>query len=282
MNETALKERLKIIALEKDTTVNNVWKQLLLERFLARLSHSSYQNNFIFKGGLLLAKYIDIKRETTDIDFLIDKITSEKAKIEAIIKDITEINFEDHFYFKWSSLEELHQPHMEYIGFRVTLDANFGKMRDKIQIDIGVGDIVDPLEISFEPFEYRGKPMFSGEISLYVYPPEAIFAEKYETIISKGPINSRMKDYHDLILMIREKNFIEVRKLVVTIAATFNRRKTQLISIQFDKKEILGLEKFWSNHLRALGKYKNILNLPETIEEVITELNDWMKDNEIH
>lgn len=40
MNETALKKRLKTIALEKETTVNNIWKQLVLERFLVRLSHS--------------------------------------------------------------------------------------------------------------------------------------------------------------------------------------------------------------------------------------------------
>ncbi len=58
MNETALKERLKTTASEKDTTLNKVWKQLLLERFLARLSSSSYQDKFIFKGGLLLAQYI--------------------------------------------------------------------------------------------------------------------------------------------------------------------------------------------------------------------------------
>jgi hypothetical protein len=45
MNEAALKERLKIIAAEKDSTLNKVWKQLLLERFLARLSNSEYQHN---------------------------------------------------------------------------------------------------------------------------------------------------------------------------------------------------------------------------------------------
>ncbi len=37
MNENAIKERLKTIANEKGFTFNEVWKQLLLERFLARL-----------------------------------------------------------------------------------------------------------------------------------------------------------------------------------------------------------------------------------------------------
>ena len=134
MNETALKERLKTIAKEKETTLNKVWKQLLLERFLARLSNSPHQDKFIFKGGLLLAQYIAINRETIDIDFLITKIKSEMQRIEEIIKKVAAINSEDGFSFTWFSAEELNQPHMEYTGFRITLDAQFGKMRDKIQV----------------------------------------------------------------------------------------------------------------------------------------------------
>ena len=38
MNETALKERLRTISKTKGITVNEIWKQLILERFLARLS----------------------------------------------------------------------------------------------------------------------------------------------------------------------------------------------------------------------------------------------------
>jgi hypothetical protein len=54
---------------------------------------------------------------------------------------------------------------MEYTGFRITLDAQFGKSRDKIQVDIGIGDVVTPIETTFTPFEYKGKPIFAGEIS---------------------------------------------------------------------------------------------------------------------
>lgn len=50
-----------------------MWKQFLLERFLARQSNSTHQNKFIFKGGLLLAQYLEIGRETTDADFLLTK-----------------------------------------------------------------------------------------------------------------------------------------------------------------------------------------------------------------
>lgn len=278
MNEAALKERLKTIATEKETTINKVWKQLLLERFLARLSDSPHQNKFIFKGGLLLAQYIAINRETIDIDFLMTKIKSEMQNIKKSVKEIVAINSEDGFFFTWFSAEELIQPHMEYAGFRVTLNAQFGKMEDKIQVDIGIGDSVSPIQTTFTPFEYKGKPIFAGEISLYVYPPEAIFAEKLETLISKGAINSRMKDYHDLLVMIREPDFLDTKKLTNSIQATFSRRGTSiLLPINFDSAGIQSLQTLWINHLRGLGVFRERLNLPDQVGDVINEINDWLK-----
>ena len=62
MNEQALKERLKYIARNQKRSFQEVWKLLLLERFLVRLSRSKYQNKFIFKGGLLLSYYLVIAK----------------------------------------------------------------------------------------------------------------------------------------------------------------------------------------------------------------------------
>jgi predicted nucleotidyltransferase component of viral defense system len=277
MNENALKERLKSIATEKNSTINKVWKQLLLERFLARLSHSKYHEKFIFKGGLLLAQYIEIRRETVDIDFSINKMHGEMQVIEDAVKEIIMVHIEDGFYFTWGRSEELNQPHMEYGGFRISLNANFGKMRDSIQVDIGIGDIAESIKLTFNLFEYKGKPIFSGEISLHVYTPEAIFAEKLEAIISKGIINSRMKDYHDIILMIREPNFLNVDKLRDAIQVTFNRRNTStILPIAFDEKAIKTFQGYWQGHLRGLGHFRSQLNLPEEIKDLINEVNNWI------
>ena len=83
MNEQALKDRLKAVAKEKDIRFNVAWKQLLLERFLVRLSKSKHANNFIFKGGFLLAYLIELGRETKDLDFLLTRMKAE----EPFIKD---------------------------------------------------------------------------------------------------------------------------------------------------------------------------------------------------
>ncbi len=171
---------------------------------------------------------------------------------------------------------------MEYMGFRVTLDVQFGKMRDKVQIDIGIGDIVEPVEAIFTPFKYKGKPIFSGEIYLNVYPQEVIFSEKLETIISKGIINSRMKDYHDLLIMIREPNFFDINKLANAIQATFNHRKTPTsLPINFDSSGMQSLQILWSKHLHGLGLFRERLNFPNQISDVINEINRWITSNKL-
>lgn len=71
ISEQSLKARLQALAREKNIPFNACWKQLLLERFLARLGRSVSSNKFIFKGGFLLAYLMEIGRETTDLDFFL-------------------------------------------------------------------------------------------------------------------------------------------------------------------------------------------------------------------
>jgi hypothetical protein len=277
MNETALKERLKTVAKERGIFFNEAWRQLLLERFLARLSRSAHQEKFIFKGGLLLAQYLNIGRETTDLDFLLRKLEGESATIEGAIRAISQIGLKDGFTYTWGGIELLTQPHMEYPGFRVSLNVSLGKMRDKIQIDIGVGDLVEEIEASFRPTEYKGEPIFDGEISLLTYPAEFIFAEKLETILSKGAFNSRMKDFHDVLLMTREPGLLDDPKIKKAVHATFKNRGTEFRHpIDFGSEGIKLLQKQWDLHLKSLRDMKDKLRLPSHVSEVITEMNQWL------
>lgn len=277
MNEAVLKARLKFIAQEKLKPFNEVWKQLLLERFLARLSRSTYREQFIFKGGLLLAQYMDLGRETTDIDFSMTKIKSEFSILQHALCEIVSVDIDDSFRFEWGIMQILSQPHMEYNGFRATLQAYFGNMKDKIHIDIGVGDIVIPTPKDYRPFEYNGKPLFVGEITMLVYPVESIFSEKLETIVSKGSNNSRMKDYHDVMLMIKEPGLLNPVVLAEKLQATFKHRNTKFtIPIKFDDTELIQLQSLWANHLRGLGDVRKRLDLPDEISALLDEVNCWL------
>jgi predicted nucleotidyltransferase component of viral defense system len=197
INEQALKDRLQTIAKEKGIPFNSCWKQLLLERFLARLGSSAYANKLIFKGGFLLAYMMRIGRETVDLDFLLIRMKAEKATLEEICKEITAVSLDDGFTFSFANVELLSQPHMDYPGYRITFNTRFAKMKDKIRIDVGMGDVVEPQHREIKLFQYRGKPFFEDSVSLLVYPVETIFSEKLETVLSKGSKNSRIKDYHD-------------------------------------------------------------------------------------
>jgi predicted nucleotidyltransferase component of viral defense system len=72
--EQSIKEKLKVLAKERETTFAQLWSNLILERFLARLSQSSYRDKFVLKGGTLLAKYLPLGRETKDLDFFYSEV----------------------------------------------------------------------------------------------------------------------------------------------------------------------------------------------------------------
>ena len=149
-------------------------------------------------------------------------------------------------------------------------------MKDKIQIDIGVGDVVKPQYRKFQLFHYRGQPFFEASISLNLYPIEFIFSEKLETLISKCSKNSRMKDYHDLLILVRNFSLIESETLKQAITETFKNRGTSLTIIHFDSNGIKSVQKLWVAHLNGLGDVAKDLDLPKNIETVIEEINQQL------
>ena len=278
MNEQALKARLKHIAKEFGKSFNEVWKLLVLERFLARLSRSEYSDKFIFKGGLLLSYYVVIGRETTDIDLLAKRLHAEKSHIEQIIQEICLLHLNDGFQMRLDNLDDLDHQHMNYPGFQARVAVQFGVMSDKFNVDIGVGDAVEPVTLTWPSFIYKKKPLFEDSISLEVYPVETIFAEKLETVISRGAANSRMKDFHDLLLLCRQSKLIDKVILKDNIAETFHNRGTAFsIPVQFQLDELDRMQALWSGHLRVLGVSRSeALSLPNNIATVIDELNHWL------
>lgn len=276
INEQALKDRLQAVARERNIHFNACWKQLLLERFLARLAGSTHSNKFIFKGGFLLSYLMEIGRETMDLDFLLTRMKAEERELQETFEQILSVHSEDGFTFSFDSIELLSQPHMDYPGYRVVLSTAFAKMKDKVQVDVGVGDIVEPLTREITLVQYRGKPFFESAVSLLVYPVETIFSEKLETILSKGAGNSRMKDYHDLILLIRNERMLNLDKLKGAVTSTFSNRGTSLRPIEFDESSLKAIQRLWTAHLHGLGDNAQDFDLPKEIAAVIEEVNKYV------
>jgi hypothetical protein len=115
---------------------------------------------------------------------------AEKEILEKICKEISGLSLDDAFTFSFAGVALLSQPHMDYPGYRITLNVSFAKMKDKIHIDVGIGDAVEPQHLEIKLFQYRGKPFFEDTISLLVYPIETIFAEKLETVQLLGTLRT--------------------------------------------------------------------------------------------
>ncbi len=277
--EKSFKAKLRAIAKEKNRDPADLWQSLTLERFLVRLANSKHRKHFVLKGGILLSKYIEIGRETTDLDFLARKLSNEVAGLKDIFEEIAKIDLKDGFVFQEIKVSELTHPHMGYPGAEVSMMAYFGKTRFKVAIDIGFGDIVDAVEYSIPLTTYSKGVLFESNVKLSCYPKEFIFAEKLETIIYRGSFNSRMKDFHDLYSLISSSEFSSFHNLEGVIRLVFEHRETPLtLPITYFEDEIKQLQTFWNEYLKNL-RAENAENLPITIPQIIVAINDWLSLN---
>ena len=83
--EKSFKARLRNIAKETDRNPADLWQSLVLERFLVRLAASPYRSHFVLKGGVLLAKYMPLGRETRDLDFLAIRTSRDVEQTEGCV-----------------------------------------------------------------------------------------------------------------------------------------------------------------------------------------------------
>ena len=73
----------------------------IMERFLERISLSEYKNNFILKGGMLVASLIGIDtRATMDIDTTVSSLPLNEDDTLRIVKEIIDIPIEDGIHFE--------------------------------------------------------------------------------------------------------------------------------------------------------------------------------------
>ncbi len=279
--EKSFKAKLRAIAKEKNRDPADLWQSLTLERFLARLAKSAYSKHFVLKGGILLSKYIEIGRETTDLDFLAQKISNEINKLKVVFETIAGIDLHDGFSFREIKVNELAHPHMGYPGVEISMMAYFGKTRFKVAIDIGFGDVVNPVKYAIPLTSSSKGDLFEQSVSLFCYPKEFIFAEKLETVIYRGSFNSRMKDFHDLYTMITSPTFSSFHDLEAIIRLVFEHRETKLeLPILFSEDEMLRMQNFWNEYLRSL-RPEHASSLPRNIADVISKINEWLRGNTI-
>lgn len=220
-NAMQLKSIIKNLAKEKNISAQLVMQNFMLERLLERISMSNYQNNFIFKGGFLIAAMVGLDTRTTmDMDATIKGIQVNERTVRDMFKDICWIELNDDVTFSFSSIGEIREGD-EYTGYRVHLTANYPPMAVPLKLDITTGDKITPREV-----KYSFKLLLEDrDISVLAYNLETVLAEKLETVISRGDQNTRPRDYYDVYILRKlQFNNINLHSLKQALTATSQKR----------------------------------------------------------
>jgi hypothetical protein len=221
----SVRQRLLNRARSERRPFNELLQYYAMERFLYRLSQSSHAKRFILKGALMLRVWQSPElRPTMDIDML-GRTSNDQDAIIKQIQDVLAVEVEaDGLVFDPDTIgAERITEDADYEGIRIRFQGRLDTARINMQIDIGFGDVVYP-----EPEESDMPTLLDSPAPrLLCYSRESAIAEKFETMVKLGVLNSRMKDFFDIWLLSRQFNF-EGPKLAEAIRLTFDQRETTL------------------------------------------------------
>lgn len=249
-----------------------VLDRFAVERLLYRLSQSTYRNDFVLKGAMLFALWFDQPhRPTRDADFL-GFDPPDPERLAGTIRQLCAMDADDGLSYDTDSITITPiREEARYDGLRATLIARLGNARCSVQWDVGFGDAITPAVLQ-APFPTLLDDMPAPD--LFVYPRETVFAEKLEAIAQLGIANSRMKDYFDLLALVRE-GAIDQKELAHAVRATFARRGTPTpVSAPFGLSEAFARDPQKNTQWRAFLK-RNRLRAPD-LEVAVAEIRDYV------
>lgn len=265
-----IKGQLKSLANKNHADARVLLRLFMMERFLERLSLSKYSEMFILKGGMLITAMIGISnRSTMDIDTTISgfDLTSEEAV--SVVGEIIGIELNDGVSFSIEGNETIMDA-MDYPGIRIEMTASLEKLTVPFKIDISTGDAITPSAI-----KYNYKTIIENRsINLCSYNIETVLAEKIQTILVRGALNTRMRDFYDVkILTDIYEHSINHIILKRAFEATSNERKTETLiensSFTIETiKEDKTMNSLWRNYQNKY-QYASGISLEETLNSVM-------------
>ena len=275
-NTMSLKATINNIAKENKVSAQSVLQTYMLERLLERISVSQYKDNFILKGGMLISAMLGIDSRTTmDIDTTIKGFELTKENVKNIMEDVCKIDLQDDVTLKINKVEEIRE-NDDYNGYRLTFEAKYmNNMPVIMKIDVTTGD-----KITYREIEYSFELMLEDrKIHVWSYNVETVLAEKFEAIIKRGVLGTRIRDFYDVHMLLKTqiKN-IDKKTLKVAIMYTSEHRGSQEVIKQW--KEVLEdlkddetmknqWERYQKNNFYAEGiEYGDLIESIRTIGEI--------------
>jgi len=221
----SIRARLKQHADAAKEDFNLVLTRYGTERLLYRLATSEHATQFVLKGALLFALwYGQPHRPTRDAD-LLGFGPDDPRVLAAVFQSLCAMSVDDGMQFDAASVRVgTIRTEARYGGVRVDIRATLDNARIALQVDVGFGDAVTPAPPTII------YPSLLGDVPtapLRVYPKATVVAEKLHAVCILGLTNSRMKDYFDLDLLLRDRE-VDDAELRSAVTATFQRRQSPI------------------------------------------------------
>jgi predicted nucleotidyltransferase component of viral defense system len=272
-NAMSLKAKIRNMARKKDMSAQVVLQNYMFERFLERLSQSEYQDKFILKGGMLITALVGIdNRSTMDMDATIKNYPLNVESLTKAIKEICSFAIDDDVAFSFSGIDAIRDDDV-YGGYRVSIVSEYDTITIPLQIDITIGDAITPKEVL-----YLFKMIFEeGSIGIWAYNIETVLAEKVETILRRGELNTRPRDFYDVYILTKTQSF-EHSVFVEALRSTATHRETTHIfnNISNRLEEISGSEALRSRWLKYTKDYRYADGI--TYEDVLEAIRELIKN----
>lgn len=167
-----------------------------IESFLDRLTKTPHAENFVLKGGMLLAAY-GARRPTRDADAEAVNTTLSAEHLTKVVHDVVALELDDGVAFdiETLSIREIREQ-AESPGLRVKIAAAIGTWTGSVNWDVSTGDPIVPA-----PRRIDLPRLFGDPIRLLGYAPETTIAEKGVTILERGRTSTRWRDYIDIVAL---------------------------------------------------------------------------------
>lgn len=224
-----IKGKIKSVAQKNHADARTLMRIYMMERFLERLAKSEYRDHFIIKGGILVTAMIGVaNRSTMDIDTSVKNLNLSAQDALKVIDQVKEIDLDDGVSFEVKAVSNI-MDEMEYPGIRITMNAIMGGLITPLKIDISTGDVITPRAIEF----HYDLMLEDRSIMLWSYNLETILAEKLQTVLARGILNTRMRDFYDIrMLLDTQEDKINQAVLKDAFAATCKKRGTSHLQEQ--------------------------------------------------
>lgn len=172
-----------------------------LEGLLARVAASPFREDFVLKGGVLLAAF-SLRRPTKDIDLQATRLANDLGEVAERFRVIAAVDVGDGLVFDAATVAaRTIRDGDDYNGVRVKLVGQLNRARLSIGVDVNFGDPIwpNPIEVAVPRLVDNGQ----GPVTMLGYPLPMVVAEKTVTAIQRGTVNTRWRDFADLLTIAR-------------------------------------------------------------------------------